>query len=163
MPNRNNQKLFALDVGLAKIGIAACDPLGLAAHPLAILERRSRNEDFAQLAQLVSEEEPVAILCGLPINMDGTEGPRAKSVRKWAMRLAHALRVLCGRPIPIVFWDERLSTFAAQQIMAEKTIAGEDDAVAAAVILQSYLDAQAKEDVPDFGRIDLPERAAESS
>lgn len=161
MSDSVNQKLLALDVGLARVGIAVCDPLGLAAHPLTILERRSRNEDFARLAHLVSQEEPTAILCGLPLNMDGSEGERAKSVRKWAMRLAHALRALGESPMPIIFWDERLSTFAAKEIMAAKTIPGNDDAVAAAVILQSYLDAQQRVNPADFGRIDLPEKSKE--
>ena len=65
-------KLMALDVGLARIGVAVCDPLQLAARPLTVLSRKSRQEDFALLARLVQQEEVQAILCGLPLNMDGT-------------------------------------------------------------------------------------------
>lgn len=156
----DSKKLLALDVGLARIGVATCDPLGLAAHPLLIIERQSRRDDFAKLAQMVAAQEVVAVLCGLPLNIDGSEGPRVKSIRKWAMRLAHALRVLCTQPIPIIFWDERLTTFAANEIMAEMGITGHDDGVAAAVILQNYLDAQRAGDTTNLGLIDLPPKEA---
>ncbi|GIV77234.1 Holliday junction resolvase RuvX [Litorilinea aerophila] len=154
-------KLLAVDVGLARIGVAKCDPLGLAAHPLTVIHRTSRRADFAKLAQLVTEEEAQAVICGLPLNMDGSEGPQARSTRRWAERLAYALRTLVGRPIPVIFWDERLSTFAAQEWMAAHDLQrGQvaEDAVAAAVILQSYLDARRQPQPRDFGRIDLPPR-----
>lgn len=151
-----SQKYLSLDVSKSRIGVAVCDPLGLAAHPLTILERKSRNEDFLLLANLVMEEAPIAIICGLPLNMDNSEGPQARTMRKWAMRLAYALRFHCQRPIPIIFWDERLTTFTANQIMDEKGLTGNDDAIAAAVILQSFLDAQGKSDAQDWGRITLP-------
>lgn len=134
-------KLLALDVGLARIGIAVCDPLRLAARPLDVLTRASRRDDFAHLAGLVQTQEIVAVVCGLPLNMDGSEGDQARTTRKWAERLAHALRTLLGSPIPVILWDERLSTFTAQQIMAERGLAVAEDAAAAAVILQDFLDA----------------------
>src|SRR5262245_12010517 len=84
-------KLLALDVGLARIGIALCDPLRLRARPHSTLTRTSRNDDFAQLANIVKAEEVVGVVCGLPLNMDGSAGPQAQSTRKWAMRLAQAL------------------------------------------------------------------------
>jgi putative Holliday junction resolvase len=59
------------------------------------------------LATLVQREAAQAVICGLPLNMDGSEGERAQSIRKWAMRLAHALRALLGAPLPVIFWDER--------------------------------------------------------
>ncbi|RIK41748.1 MAG: Holliday junction resolvase RuvX [Chloroflexi bacterium] len=147
-------KLLALDVGLARIGVATCDPLQLAVRPLTVIRRTSRRADFEKLAALVEQEAPVALLCGLPLNMDGSEGPQAQMVRKWAMRLAHALRALLGSSPPILFWDERLSTFAAQEFLAQ-TPGQAEDAVAAAVILQSYLDAARLGEVRDYGRIDL--------
>ena len=152
-------KLVALDVGLARIGVAVCDPLRLSVRPLVMITRGSRREDFARLAALIEEQEGVAVVCGLPLNMDGSESDQTRSVRKWAMRLAHALRVLLGRPLPIVFWDERLSTYAAQQILAGGDSQSGEDAVAAAVILRSYLDNQDTKDHPDFGRIELPPKA----
>ncbi len=163
-PTSNNHvhpegKLLALDVGLARIGVAVCDPLQLAARPLTVIHRRSRNEDFAALAKLVQREAAQAVICGLPLNMDGSEGARAQSIRKWAMRLAHALRALLGAPLPVIFWDERLSTYAAQAILAERRDAVAEDAAAAAVILQSYLDGRTAAEVMDYGRIDLAPRA----
>lgn len=153
-------KLLALDVGLARIGIAVCDPLRLAARPLALLERTSRRADFAYLARLVENEEAVAVVCGLPLNMDGSEGDQARTTRKWAERLAHALRTLLGRPIPVILWDERLSTFTAQQIIAEQGLAVDEDAAAAAVILQDFLDA-ARRGAPIGEAILLPPKAAD--
>lgn len=134
-------KVLAVDVGLARIGVATCDPLQLAARPLLVIQRRSRRDDFERLAALIKEHEAVAVVVGLPLNMDGSAGPQAQSVRKWADRLAYALRALSVLR-PIIFWDERLSTFDAQQIMAESTAKMEEDAAAAAVILQRFIDAQ---------------------
>lgn len=149
-------KIISLDVGLVRIGVAVCDPLGLSIRPLDTLRRRSRREDFAALAEIVLREEAQAVVCGLPLNMDGSEGPQAKTVRKWAMRLAHALRVLCGRPLPVIFWDERLTTFAAQEIRKQESLTHDEDSIAAAIILQSYLDAQKKGEALHGDRIDLP-------
>lgn len=147
-------KLLALDVGLARIGVAVCDPLQLAARPLTVIKRRSRSEDFATLAALVQREEGQAIICGLPLNMDGSEGTQAQMVRKWATRLAQALQTLLGALPPVIFWDERLSTYQAQSILAGSKAKTPEDAVAAAVILQSYLDARTTPDAADYGRIE---------
>ena len=155
-------KLLALDVGLSRIGIAVCDPLHLTVRPLTVLHRRSRNQDFAELAQLVTAQKVQAVICGLPLNMDGSEGSQAQTVRKWAIRLAQALRALLARAIPVIFWDERLTTFAAQELIADphslRGAESGEDAVAAAVLLQGYLDSQRSEEPLDFGRIDLPLR-----
>ncbi len=155
-PRGSPAKLLGLDVGLARIGVAVCDPLGLVARPLLVLRRRSRNEDFETLARLIEREEAQAVVCGLPLNMDGSEGPQSTTTRKWAMRLAQALRAILGRPVPIVFWDERLSSFLAREIIAETGSDVGEDAAAAAVILQNYLDARRAGDGRDFGGIALP-------
>ena len=97
-----------------------------------------------------------AIVCGLPLNQDGSDSAQTRWVREWALRLAQALRAILGQPIPILFWDEQLSTFAAQELMAVAGRAHAEDAVAAAVILQSYLDAQRRNEPLDYGRIELP-------
>jgi putative Holliday junction resolvase len=152
-----SKKLLGLDVGLARIGVATCDPLGLAARPLAVIHRTSRRADFDQIARLVQAEGVSGVVCGLPLNMDGSEGAQARTVRKWAERLAYALRALLGYPVPVRFWDERLSTFAAQALLAGG--AGvQEDAAAAAVILQSYLDARRRGEDLDLGEIKLPVR-----
>jgi putative holliday junction resolvase len=165
-------KLLALDVGLARIGVAVCDGLQLTVRPLTVVHRRSRSEDFDLLAGLARTEQVEAVICGLPLNMDGSEGPQAQTTRKWAMRLAQALRALLGRPLPVIFWDERLTTFAAQELMAEPPAGpaaslGEkhgkpvgEDAVAAAVLLRAYLDAAAAGEPLAYGRIDLPPRSS---
>jgi len=164
MNKKNLGKLLALDVGLARIGVAVCDPLRLAARPLTVIHRRSRRDDFAEVAQLVQRDEIVAIICGLPLNMDGSEGPQAQTVRKWAERCVYAMRAILGQSLPLIFWDERLSTFAAQELLAEQGNNGNsrqktaEDAAAAAVILQDYLDAQRLGETLDFGRIELATR-----
>ncbi len=154
MPDATTGKLLALDVGLARIGVAVCDPLRLAARPLTVIHRRSRREDFALLVQLVQEQEAVAVVCGLPLNMDGSEGAQARTVRKWAERCAHALRTL-GAPRTIIFWDERLSTFGAQELIAERNERVAEDAAAAAIILQDFLDAQQRQEPLRFGQIEI--------
>lgn len=149
------QKLLALDVGLARIGVATCDPLGITVRPLTVIQRTSRRADFDRIAELIRQEEATAVLCGLPLNIDGSEGEQAATTRKWATRLAHALRAIFGTPLPILFWDERFTTFEAGQILAQTGQSMGEDAMAAAVILRSYLDAQKRVDAPDYGRIEL--------
>lgn len=156
---RPRGKLLGLDVGLARIGVAVGDGLGLTARPVTVIRRRSREADFMHLAMLIDKEQAVAVICGLPLNMDGSEGEQAATTRKWALRLAQALRAIAGRPIPVIFWDERLSTYAANEIIAQGNAKLPEDAVAAAVMLQSYLDAQRRSDTMDYGRIDLPPKA----
>lgn len=163
---RPQGKLLALDVGLARIGVAVCDGLQLTVRPLTVVQRRSRNDDFAVLAQLAARQQVQAVICGLPLNMDGSEGPQAQTTRKWAMRLAHALRSLLGGPLLVVFWDERLTTAAAKDLMASRpALTGEagEDAVAAAVLLQAYLDAARAGERLAYGWIDLPPRAVDGT
>ena len=134
---------MALDVGDARIGVAVCDPLRLTVRPLCTLRRRSRRQDFDALAGIYAEEEAVLLLCGLPLNMDGSEGPQARKVRNWAARFGRALPAIRGEEAPLQFWDERLSSFAADEWIAEAgSHAAGQDAVAAALILRSYLDEQ---------------------
>jgi putative Holliday junction resolvase len=128
----------------------------LTVRPLTVIRRTSRQVDFERLAQLVRDEEIGAVICGLPLNQDGSEGGQAQTVRAWALRLAQAIRAILGRPVPLIFWDERLSTFAAQEFLAASGARDAEDAVAAAVILQSYLDAQQRGEQLDYGRIELP-------
>lgn len=150
-------KLIALDVGLARIGVAVCDPLQLSARPLTTVQRTTRRRDFEKLAAVIEQEEAQAIICGLPLDMEGCEGAQAKSVRKWAKRLAYALRALEVGPISIIYWDERLSTFEASELATPDELEEGDDAVAAAVILQRYLDRDTSMEHP-YGEIRLPYR-----
>lgn len=150
-------KLLALDVGLVRIGVAACDPLGLSVRPLTVITRKSRREDFDRLGALVRQEEAEALICGLPLNMDGSEGEQAQSTRRWAGRLVRALKHILGTAPPVIFWDERLSSFAADEFLAAqprgKHTVGQD-AVAAAIILQSYLDAWRRGAGEVYGRVE---------
>lgn len=147
-------KLMALDIGQARIGVAVCDPLQLGVRPLTVIQRRSRQEDFARLAELVRREEVQAIICGLPLNMNGSEGEQAQIVRRWARRLVNALVEMLGAAPTVIFWDERLSSHAAQSFLAGGKKRTPDDAIAAAVILQSYLDARSLPEAIDYGRIE---------
>lgn len=132
---------LALDLGDRRIGVAVSDTLGIVARPVRVFERASRKEDFATIADLIDEHDAEIVVCGLPLNMDGTEGPQAEWVRDYTRALIEAVSV------PVVLWDERLTTEDAKEILHAQGKAIEKDwldAVAAAVILQSYLDAHAQ-------------------
>lgn len=154
-------KLIALDVSTSRIGVAVCDPLQLAVRPLTVIQRTTRREDFDKIAELMRSQQANAVICGLPLNMDGSEGDQARTVRRWAMRLAHSLRAIIGRSVPILFWDERLSTYAANAFVSQETQAVGEDAVAAAIILQRYLDRDPAEVALNLGAITLPERLSD--
>ena len=132
-------RYLALDLGGKRIGVAVGgDDSGLA-RPLAILKRRSRAEDFARIAALVAQEGAEALVVGLPLNMDGSRGPQAL----WAEQYAQALAEHLG--LPLHLWDERLTSEEAGAILAAsgRRRRGEPlDDVAAAVILQDFLDAR---------------------
>ena len=105
--------LLALDVSRKRIGLAGTDVERRLATPLATLERRGAKADLDRLATTVRERRPVGLVIGLPINMDGSEGPMAKAMRAEAARLAAALG------LPALLQDERLSTFAVEDAIAE--------------------------------------------
>ena len=105
--------LLALDVSRKRIGLAGTDVERRLATPLATLERRGAKADLDRLAAAVRERRPVGLVIGLPINMDGSEGPMAKAMRVEAARLAAALG------LPALLQDERLSTFAVEDAIAE--------------------------------------------
>ncbi len=129
---------LALDIGEKRIGLAVGNDAARLARPLRVLTRRSKNEDFEAIARAMQEVGADELLAGLPLNMDGSEGPQAKSVRKYAERLRRRLQV------PLRFHDERLTSFIADQILAgrstQKARRQPNDAIAAAAILQSFLD-----------------------
>lgn len=131
--------VFGLDPGTKTIGVATSDVTRSVATAIKTIRRRKFTNDAAELLALASEREAVGFIIGLPINLNGTEGPRAQSVRAFARNLA-ALT-----PLPIAFWDERLSTVAAERVLlaadtSRKRRAEVIDAVAAAYILQGALD-----------------------
>lgn len=131
-------RLLALDLG-NHIGVAVSDQRQVLARPLLIFKRSSRAADFTRIAQLVREHQVEKIIVGLPRNMDGSEGSQAAWVRDYSAALQAAVGV------PVELWDERLSSVEAEEIVhAQGRKVGRErvDAIAAAVILQSYLDAQ---------------------
>jgi putative holliday junction resolvase len=138
----NGRGLLGLDLGTKTIGVAVSDRLLGSATALVTLKREKFTKDAAQLLEIVAGRELGGIVLGLPRNMDGTEGPRAQSTRAFARNLA-ALEGFAA--LPVTFWDERLSTVAAERALLEadtsrKRRAEVIDAVAASYILQGALD-----------------------
>jgi putative Holliday junction resolvase len=134
-------RTLGLDYGTKTIGVAVSDGLGLTAQTVTTIRRTSLKADLAALKELVSEYEAERFVVGLPLNMDGSEGPRAEATRKFADTLTQAL----GLPVELV--DERLSTVAAQRTLLEADLSRARrreviDQMAAQFILQGWLDAR---------------------
>lgn len=133
-------KLLGLDLGTKTIGVAVSDALRYSATPLETIARTKFTADATRIAELTASTGAVGIVLGLPLNMDGSEGPRAQSTRAFARNLAPKL------DLPIVFWDERLSTSAVERMMIEEADmrrskrAAVVDKLAASYILQGALD-----------------------
>jgi putative Holliday junction resolvase len=135
-----DRRLLGIDLGSKTIGLAISDPNFKIASPITTLKRGKLTVDAAAIEQIVTEREIGGLLIGLPINMDGTEGPRAQATRDWCLELARRLA------LPYAFWDERMSTMAVERMMIEadmsrKRRAEKIDQAAAAYILQAALDA----------------------
>jgi putative Holliday junction resolvase len=131
--------LMGLDLGTKTIGLAISDLGRRIASPLAVIKRTKFSADVGALSRHMTEHQPVALVLGLPINMDGSEGPRAQATRAFARNLAERIEA------PIVLWDERLSTAAVTRTLIEADASrkrrGEVvDKMAAAYILQGALD-----------------------
>jgi putative Holliday junction resolvase len=132
--------LIGLDLGTKTIGVAASDALWMIASPLETIERTKFTQDIERVFKLMASRGALGLVIGLPVNMDGTEGPRAQSARAFAR---HTLRI---RDLPIAFWDERLSSAAVNRMMISemdlsRVRRGElVDKLAAAYILQGALD-----------------------
>jgi putative Holliday junction resolvase len=132
-------RLLGLDLGTKTIGMALSDVTRSVATPLRTLKRGKFTADAKEIAQVVELNQVGALVIGLPLNLDGSEGPRAQSTRAFARNLAGHLGV------PIVFWDERLSTAAVERHLIEadasrKRRAEVIDRMAAAYILQGALE-----------------------
>lgn len=131
--------LAGLDLGTKTIGFAVSDSFRSVASPITTIRRSKFTEDVAQLLKLCAERETAGLVIGLPRNMDGSEGPRAQSTRAFVRNLAKL------SPLPVAYWDERLSTVAAERALLEgdtsrKKRAEVIDQVAAGYILQGALD-----------------------
>lgn len=136
-----NERLIALDVGDRRIGIAVSDPLGITAQPLETYTRVGYGPDVRHISEIAQRYTTSRILCGLPRNMDGTEGFQSQKVREFAQKLTEA-------GFTVSFYDERMTTVLAEDALLEADMRRSDrkkkvDMIAAVMILQSYLDAQA--------------------
>ncbi len=132
-------RVMGLDLGERRIGVALSDPTATIAQPLRTIERRSRKEDFATICALVAEHEVALVVVGMPLTLRSEHGPQARRIERYAMALAEVL------PVPVQMWDERYSTAEAIEILQERGRRGrrtDVDAVAAAVILQSFLESR---------------------
>ena len=131
--------ILGLDIGDARTGVAISDELGIAAHPLCTIQRKSRKAVLAELQGLVAAHKVERIVVGLPLQLDGEEGVQARKVKQFAERLEQQVN------LPIVFWDESFTTVEASQILRgtkkrrrkRKRVI---DQVAAVLILEGYLE-----------------------
>lgn len=132
-------RILGLDPGEKRIGVAVSDPLGITAQALQVITRTGLEKDIALIGDICRGYGVELIVMGLPRNMDGTEGEKAKAARRLAGKLQESLGVR------VVLWDERLSTRAAEQTLLEADMSRRRrkqvvDKIAAAYILQGYLD-----------------------
>jgi putative Holliday junction resolvase len=132
-------RILALDPGSRRIGLAVSDPTGTLAQPLSAVERAGSRDWTEYIAALAEELEVVEIVVGLPRHMDGSEGQSAADARQMAEMLRTRAKV------PVVLWDERLTTVAAERMFRESGVKTPRarrhiDSVAAVLILQGYLD-----------------------
>jgi putative Holliday junction resolvase len=136
------ERLLGLDLGEKTIGLAISDRNFKVASPLETLRRAKFTQDAAALGEICAGRRVGGFVLGLPINMDGSEGPRCQSVRQFARNLEQ----IAGLNLPVAFWDERLSTAAVERLlvqeadMSRRRRAQVVDKMAAAYILQGALD-----------------------
>ncbi len=141
--SRLGRRAIALDVGEKRIGVAVSDEGGTIASPLTILDRGRGRDGLGEVAGLARKWEADVLVVGMPTGMSGREGPQAAATRAYAQELAGVLEP----DFPLVFWDERLTTAIADRVLRERGARreerrGQRDAIAAAVILQGYLDSR---------------------
>ncbi len=133
-------RVLAIDYGTRRIGIAVSDALGITAQPLEIIERTNKIKDMERIAAIVGDKKVERIVIGLPINMDGEEGPNVAYIRKFAGEVEERFK------LPVELYDERLTTMQAERMlvdeadMSREKRKGVKDKIAASILLQSYLE-----------------------
>ena len=137
-------RLLGLDLGSKRIGVAVSDEMGWTAQGLCVLNRHGGKRDLENIARLVQEQQSQAVVLGLPLNMDGSEGDQARRAREFGEKLKEHIK------LPVHLWDERLTTWEAEGILKEAGVKGPKrklvvDKVAATLILKSYLQARENE------------------
>ena len=143
-------RILALDVGKKRIGLAVSDELGITAQGIETLQRTRIREDLEQLREIASRWNVQILLIGRPLHMSGTESRQSNYTQEFAERLQHHVQ------LPIVFWDERLTSAEAERMLRSSgaTIKQKRNAVdrlAAVLLLQSYLGSQQMADRPEEG------------
>ncbi len=134
-------RALGLDLGTKTIGVAYSDELGLTAQPLTTIRREGLRRDIEMLRDIVNDRGATHLIIGLPLNMNGSEGPRAEATRRFGDQLTQQIT------LPLIYWDERLTTVAAERSLLEADVSRKKrreviDQVAATLILQGWLDAQ---------------------
>ncbi|MGD1152112.1 MAG: Holliday junction resolvase RuvX [Syntrophales bacterium] len=134
-------RILGLDYGSKRIGVAVCDELGMTAQGLATIARKNRQQDLEEIARFIRTYNVEKIVIGYPIRLDGTEGIQCEKISKFASLLESTFS------LPIIKWDETLSTKEAEEILIRANMRRDKrknivDRVAASLILQGYLDSQ---------------------
>jgi putative Holliday junction resolvase len=142
-------KILAVDFGEARTGVAISDAAGIIAMPLTVIHERKLTPLLERIAQIAKENDAGEIVAGNPINMNGTRGEKSAKCEYYAQKLREILHGISGEhaEIPVVLWDERLSTAHAYAVINTDNRKGKKrreniDAVAASLILESYLGAK---------------------
>jgi putative holliday junction resolvase len=139
----NTTRVLGIDYGDVRIGIAVSDLMGWTAQGVETIHRKSEEQDFKRLEELIKQYEVDKIVLGYPKNMNGTIGPRGELSQQFAAILKEKFG------LPVILWDERLSTMAAERMLVSADVSRKKrkqvvDKMAAAIILQNYLDSQSK-------------------
>jgi len=135
----SRKRILGLDVGDKRIGVAVSDELGKIALPVQTIQRTSAPKDFRVISEIADQYEATSIVVGLPIRLDGTSSPQTEKVREFIKQLKRHV------PIPVVSWDERLTTTTAEASLIEADVSRKArrkiiDSVAAQIMLQHFLD-----------------------
>ena len=139
MDHPGRGRVLALDVGKRRIGLAISDALGITAQGLDTLQRTKIRDDLSKLAKIAAEHAVELLLVGMPLHMSGDEGRQAAYVREFAERLKE------HSGVPVLYWDERMTSVEAERVLKESGISIEKraravDRLAAVILLRSYLD-----------------------
>lgn len=134
-------RVLGIDLGTKRIGVALSDPKGAVAFPFSVIETRGREKDLARLKEIIESTRAEAVVVGMPVTLRGESGLAAKAVAEFVQELAKQIDV------PVTTWDERMTTVVAERALVQagaRQASRRDkrDKLAAAVMLQSYLDAQ---------------------
>ncbi len=138
------KRIMALDVGFKRIGVALSDPLKLTAYPFSVIERKSNEETFQRLLDIVDSKQVETIVIGIPINREGKVTKIGEKIKKFGRKLEEFLRNR-NKNINVTYFDESYTTLEAEALMRELKKELPKDSVAAALLLRSFLENLPKE------------------